>query len=138
MDGQFPDAEGWSLGKEKFFFELLHIACGRNEINGGRLENNVLVGLQYRMNVEFGGFTETSVLNRFNINTRMRQCTSYVGEKYWDKLFEVFDDHLGASSVDNLSDAGNAQVQSGDTTSLVPDSDYLYNLICFAFKYELE
>ncbi|KAG8364650.1 hypothetical protein BUALT_Bualt18G0019400 [Buddleja alternifolia] len=70
MDGQFPDAEGWSLEKEKFFIELLHTARGHNNISGGRLENNVLVSLQNRMNVEFGGFTETSVLNRFNMLRR--------------------------------------------------------------------
>ncbi|KAG8374059.1 hypothetical protein BUALT_Bualt11G0091500 [Buddleja alternifolia] len=70
MDGQFQDADGWLLEKEKFFIELLHATLGSNEISGGRLENNVLVGLQYRMNVEFGGFSETSVLNRFNMLRR--------------------------------------------------------------------
>ncbi|KAG8382958.1 hypothetical protein BUALT_Bualt05G0134100 [Buddleja alternifolia] len=70
MDGQFLDVEGWSSKKEKSFIELLHVVHGRNEISGGRLENIMLVGLQSRMNVEFGGFTETSVLNRFNMLRR--------------------------------------------------------------------
>ncbi|KAG8377658.1 hypothetical protein BUALT_Bualt08G0055800 [Buddleja alternifolia] len=70
MDEQFPDADGWSLEKEKFFIELLHAARGRNEISGGRLENTVLVGLVNMMNDEFGGFTETSVENRFNMLRR--------------------------------------------------------------------
>ncbi|KAG8368786.1 hypothetical protein BUALT_Bualt15G0083000 [Buddleja alternifolia] len=176
MDGQFPDAEGWSLEKEKFFIELLHAACGRNDTSGGRPENNVLLGLQNRMNVEFGGFTETAVLNRFNMlrrsckifnvifsNSDFRwnraknwitatkqkwdaligqypDATKYqvCGEKYRDKLSDVFDDDLGEGNLDNPSDTGNGQVQSGDATHLVPDPDYLYYLICFAFKYELE
>ncbi|KAG8373177.1 hypothetical protein BUALT_Bualt12G0143900 [Buddleja alternifolia] len=99
--------------KEKFFIELLHTDRGRNDISGGRLENNVL---------------------QYPDATKYRLC----GEKYWDKLSEIFDNDLGEGSVDNPSDGGSGTVKSGDATRLVPDPDYLYYLICFAFKYELE
>ncbi|KAG8372472.1 hypothetical protein BUALT_Bualt12G0069700 [Buddleja alternifolia] len=59
-------------------------------------------------------------------------------EKYWDKLSEVFDDDLGAGSVDDPSWTNNVQVQTDEATRTVLDPGYLYYLICFAFKYELE
>ncbi|KAG8384119.1 hypothetical protein BUALT_Bualt04G0085200 [Buddleja alternifolia] len=89
MDGINQAAHGWTVEAKNFFIDLLHEVRGCNDIRGNSVDNNLLESWSNRLNHKLGGFTISSVQNRFDMLYRWFHIFNVITSDsgfHWDRV----------------------------------------------------